>query len=39
MSQIYGMESQIDIAQAWTVWSLHMSMIKWGLLTLAQLED
>ena len=37
MSQIYGMETPADTARAWTVWGSHVSMIKWGSLTLAQL--
>jgi len=28
---------QIDTAQLWTVWGLHVSTIKWGSLTLTQL--
>ena len=38
MNQIYGMESLIDVAQAQIVWGSHVSMIKWGSLTLAQLS-
>jgi len=38
MSQIYGMESPIDTTQLHTVWGSHVSMFKWGPLTLAQLQ-
>jgi len=36
MHQIYGMKSPIDTAQPPTVWDSHVSMIKRGLLMLAQ---
>jgi len=37
MSQIYGMESPINTSRPKTMWGLHISIIKWSLLTLAQL--
>ena len=39
MSQIYGMESLINTTQAQTVWSSHVSTIKWGSLTFTQLSQ
>ena len=36
MGQIYGMESPIDTTQAQIMWGSHVSMIKWGSLTLTQ---
>ena len=30
---------QIDTTRLWTVWGLHMSTIKWGLLMLAHLPE
>ena len=36
MSQFYGMESTINTSRP-TLWDTHVSMIKWGSLTLTQL--